>query len=113
MKRATLPVIVHEEVREVVAEGGSIIVECLESVSKKGTSVVGQWIFHTVAADRKTKRLLVLKLSIQPEVARTALGVMSKLISWGLPTVAYPTNEGQCIEVFKDGSCQPVGCDDD
>lgn len=109
MKRATTPVIVSDQVKEVVAEGGSVIVQCLETVSKKGTAVVGQWGFHVVAPDRKTRRLLVLKLTIQPEVTRTALGVMSKLMSWGLPTVALPTTEGQSIEVFKDGSCAPVG----
>ena len=60
MKRATTPVIVSDQVKEVVAEGGSVIVECLETVSKKGTAVVGQWGFHVVAPDRKTRRLLVL-----------------------------------------------------
>ena len=109
MKRATTPVIVSDQVKEVVAEGGSVIVECLETVSKKGTAVVGQWGFQVVAPDRKTRRLLVLKLTIQPEVTRTALGVISKLMSWGLPTAALPTTEGQSIEVFKDGSCAPVG----
>lgn len=112
MKRAKSPVIVTDEVKEVVTEGGSVIVECLETVSKKGTAVVGQWGFYVVTPDTKTRRLLVLKLTIQPEITRTALGVMSKLMSWGLPTVALPTQEGQAIEVFKDGSCSPLGDSD-
>lgn len=109
MSRATAPVIVSEAVKEVIDEGGSVIIECLESVSKKGTATVGKWVIHIASPDKKTRRMLVLKLSIEPEVIKTAVGVMSKLIGWGLPTVCIPSKEGQIIEVFKDGSCLPVG----
>ena len=109
MNRAKSPVIVTDEVRDVIDEGGSVVIECLSSVTKKGTSTVGEWSFEIVSKDRKTRQPLVFKLTRQTEIVRSAVGVIAKLISWGLPTIAFPSEKGLIIEIYSDGRCMPVG----
>lgn len=97
------PVILSEEVTQVVDEGGSVIVICQESVSKKGTAVVGKWIYEVLSADKKTRRLLVYKVRNKPETSLTVSGVASKLMLWGFPGLIMPMQKGQAFELFKDG----------
>ena len=97
------PVILSEEVTQVVDEGGSVIVICQESVSKKGTAVVGKWIYEVVSADKKSRRLLVYKVRNKPETSLTVSGVASKLMLWGFPGLIMPMQKGQAFELFKDG----------
>lgn len=108
MSRAKPPVIVSEEVKGAIEEGGSVIVECLESVGKKGTAPVGQWGIYIVSKDRKSRRMLIFKMSLEQEVIRTVTGLSERLRSWGLPTSAVPNLKGQIVEIFKDGRCLPV-----
>ncbi|TYP67349.1 hypothetical protein A9A72_10255 [Stutzerimonas stutzeri] len=97
------PVILSEEVTQVVDEGGSVIVICQESVSKKGTAVVGKWIYEVLSADKKSRRLLVYKVRNKPETSLTVSGVASKLMLWGFPGLIMPMQKGQAFELFKDG----------
>ena len=103
MSLAIPPVIISEDVAQVVNEGGSVIIICQESVSKKGTSVVGKWIYEVVSADKKSKRLLVYKVRNKPETSLTVSGVASKLMLWGFPGLIMPMQKGQAFELFKDG----------
>ena len=103
MSLAIPPVIISEDVAQVVNEGGSVIIICQESVSKKGTSAVGKWIYEVVSADKKSKRLLVYKVRNKPETSLTVSGVASKLMLWGFPGCIMPFEKGQCFELFKDG----------
>lgn len=97
------PVILSEEVTQVVDEGGSVIVICQESVSKKGTAVVGKWIYEVLSADKKSRRLLVYKVRNKPETSLTVSGVASKLMLWGFPGLIMPMQKGRAFELFKDG----------
>ncbi|CAM3299919.1 hypothetical protein PANO111632_13030 [Paracoccus nototheniae] len=97
------PVILSEEVTQVVDEGGSVIVICQESVSKKGTAVVGKWIYEVVSADKKSRRLLVYKVRNKAETSLTVSGVASKLMLWGFPGLIMPMQKGQAFELYKDG----------
>ena len=97
------PVILSEEVTQVVDEGGSVIVICQESVSKKGTAVVGKWIYEVLSADKKSRRLLVYKVRNKPETSLTVSGVASKLMLWCFPGLIMPMQKGQAFELFKDG----------
>lgn len=97
------PVILSEEVTQVVDEGGSVIVICQESVSKKGTAVVGKWIYEVVSADKKSRRLLVYKVRNKAETSLTVSGVASKLMLWGFPGLIMPLQKGQAFELYKDG----------
>ena len=56
MSSIQLPVILSEEIALVVNEGGSVIVICLESVSRKGTGLKGKWIYEVVSADCQRRR---------------------------------------------------------
>ena len=112
MNRAKSPVIVTDEVRDVILEGGFVVIECLASTSKKGTSTVGEWVFEIVSKDRETRQQLVFKMTRQTEIVRSAVGVIAKLSSWGLPTIAYPSEKGMILEVYSDGRCIPVGRSD-
>jgi len=94
----------NEEVTQVVNEGGSVIVICLESVVRKGTNLAGKWVFEVILPDKKTKKLLIYKMKKEPETALTTNGVVSKLMSWGFPAVIFPYEKGQTVELFKDGS---------
>ena len=104
MSQVIPPVILSEDVAQVVNEGGSVIVICLESVSRKGTAVVGKWVFEVVSADKKTRRLVVYKVRNKAETSLTVSGVASKIISWGFPGIIIPKEKGQAFELFKDGS---------
>ncbi|MCK5923368.1 MAG: hypothetical protein KAG66_20700 [Methylococcales bacterium] len=97
------PVILSEEVTQVVDEGGSVIVICQESVSKKGTAVVGKWIYEVVSVDKKSRRLLVYKVRNKAETSLTVSGVASKLMLWGFPGLIMPMQKGQAFELYKDG----------
>ncbi len=97
------PVILSEEVPQVLDEGGSVIVICQESVSKKGTAVVGKWIYEVVSADKKSRRLLIYKVRNKAETSLTVSGVASKLMSWDFPGFIIPKQKGQAFELFKDG----------
>lgn len=108
MNRANSPVIVTDEVQEAISDGAFILIECLEGASKKGTSTVGEWYFEIVSTDRKSRRPLVYKMSRQTEIVRSAVGVIAKLSSWGMPTIAYPAEKGMLLEVYSDGRCIPV-----
>lgn len=108
MTRVSSPVIIATEVRAIIDAGGSVVIESLEDISKKGTATVGQWYFEIVWPDRETRKMLVFKLTREPEIIRSAVGVIAKLTSWGLPTIAFPTLKGQKIEIFNDGSCLPI-----
>ena len=103
MSQVIPPVILSEDVAQVVNEGGSVIVICLESVSRKGTAVVGKWIFEVVSADKKSRRLVVYKVRNKAETSLTVSGVASKLMLWGFPGLIMPFEKGQCFEIFKDG----------
>ncbi|WP_139291505.1 hypothetical protein [Paracoccus sp. SM22M-07] len=93
-----------EEVAQVVNEGGSLIVVCLESVVRNGTNLSGKWVFEIVRPDKKTRQLLIYKMKKEPETALTVNGVVSKIMSWGLPAAIFPFKKGQAFELFKDGS---------
>lgn len=105
MSQIIPPVILNEEVAQVINEGGSVVVICLESVSRKGTALVGKWIYEVVSADRKSRRLLVYKVRNKAETSLSVSGVGSKLMSWGIPGLHVPKDEGQTFELFKDGRC--------
>lgn len=108
MSRATPPVIISDDVKGALEEGGSVVVECLESIRKKGTASVGQWGIHVVSKDRKTRRMLIFKMSLKQEIIRTVIGLSERQRSWGLPVSAVPNQEGQIVEVFTDGRCIPA-----
>lgn len=97
------PVIVNEDVPQILDEGGSVIIICQESVSKKGTAVIGKWVYEVISADRKTRHLLVYKVRNKIETSLTVSGVASKLMSWGFPGLIMPIQKGQTFELFKDG----------
>ena len=105
MSSIQLPVIISEEVAQVVNEGGSVIVICLESVSRFGTGLKGKWIYEVVSADRKSRRLVIYKLKTEAESSLSVNGVASKTMSWGLPGIHVPSEKGQTFEQFKDGRC--------
>ncbi len=105
MSSIQLPVILSEEIAQVVNEGGSVIVICLESVSRKGTGLKGKWIYEVVSADRKSRRLVIYKMRTEAETSLSVVGVASKTMSWGLPGIHVPPKKGQTFELFADGRC--------
>lgn len=80
MSQVIPPVILSEDVAQVVNEGGSVIVICLESVSRKGTAVVGKWIFEVVSADKKSRRLVVYKVRNKAETSLTDMAMGTQLV---------------------------------
>lgn len=97
------PVIVNEDVPQILDAGGSLVIICQESVSKKGTSVIGKWVYEVVSADRETRYLLIYKVRNKIETSLTVSGVASKVMSLGFPGLVMPMQKGQSCELFKDG----------
>lgn len=97
MKKDRWPVILADTFRERVAQGWPVLVVCVESAERSGSTWVGQWQFFVQSPEGDERLKLVLRKNIEPRTALSAYGVISFLAEFGFDTAAIPLVEGQIV----------------
>lgn len=109
MKRDRWPVILEDSFRENVTNGWSVLVLCVESPKRVGSSWTGHWRFFCVSPEGEERLVLVLRKNIEPRKFASTHGVTSFLAELGISVSMAPMVEGQYIEISRDLSKITVG----
>lgn len=102
MRSVTAPVIVEENLKQVLVSGqGGLRVVCVEEPTRRGSSWNGNW--HVYAVSEEGERWVLMTYRLAQRTFRSLAGISSLIIDLGLPRLMVPHHEGEAYELWMDG----------
>lgn len=102
MRNDAAPVIVEENLKQVLASGqGGLRIVCTENLTRRGSTWNGDW--HVYAVSEEGERWVLMTYRLAQRTFRSLAGISSLVIDLGLPRLMVPHHEGEAYELWMDG----------
>ena len=98
--RELTPVILQSELKEALAAGSTLEIDCIEAANRQGNIWCGVWkVFVRHGSQRA---VIVATRNLEPRVFKTITGLFSFAHEFGFKVVSVPLRKGERVEWHSD-----------